>query len=72
MNSAQLVLTVLVVYLGVGALVGPAFVFVAANKSVGGARESGIVFRLFVLPAAIVLWPLILGSIPRLKRGEAQ
>ncbi|MEM6731612.1 MAG: hypothetical protein AAF658_08650 [Myxococcota bacterium] len=68
MTAAKLVLWLFYGYLAIGALVGPAFVFVFANRWVGGAKESGILFRFFVLPASIVLWPLVLVSIGRLRR----
>ncbi len=68
---ARVVVWALYAYLAVGVSVGPPFVFYAANRTVGGARESGFLFRLFVLPASIVLWPFILGAAGRLRRGDA-
>jgi hypothetical protein len=47
-------------YLMTGLLVAIWFCFFGAGKIDAGAARSGIGFKLIILPAALLLWPLVL------------
>ncbi|MGF1544129.1 MAG: hypothetical protein ACFB00_06475 [Parvularculaceae bacterium] len=48
-------------YLGVGLVVGAAFLFLAAGKLDDAANGASLWFRLTSLPGAALLWPFVLG-----------
>lgn len=47
-------------YLMIGLLVGIWFCFFRAGRIDPGAARSGIGFKLIILPAALLLWPIVL------------
>lgn len=67
MSGATWVAYTLYGYVAVGGVVGPLFVFLLAPRWVPGVRESGLLFRLFVLPGSVVLWPFIVAAVRRLR-----
>lgn len=52
--------TVVLTWLAVGLLVAVPFLLFAVGRAVEGARGSSLAFRLVVLPAAALLWPICL------------
>ena len=55
-------------YLLAGLIPGAWFCFVRVGRIDPGAAHSGISFKLIILPAAILLWPLVLHKL--LKAGK--
>jgi len=55
-------------YLLAGLLVGCWFCFFQAGRTDAGAAQSGIGFKLIILPAALLLWPLVLSK--RIKKEK--
>jgi hypothetical protein len=51
---------VVVTWLAVGLLVGVPFLAFAAGRVVEGAAGSSLMFRLMMLPGAVLLWPILL------------
>ncbi len=51
--------TVLLVYLGIGAVVGVAFVTVGIDR-VDVAARGAYPFRALILPSLVALWPIVL------------
>jgi hypothetical protein len=47
-------------YLLIGLLVGAWFCFFRVGRTDPGAAHTSIGFRLIILPAALLLWPLVL------------
>ncbi|MGF1510705.1 MAG: hypothetical protein ACFB9M_14525 [Myxococcota bacterium] len=47
-------------YLGLGAVVGTAFVFRGAAVVASGARGAGWGFRVLIWPGSVGLWPFVL------------
>jgi hypothetical protein len=47
-------------YLLAGLIPGAWFCFFRAGRVDAGAAHSGLMFKLIILPAAILLWPLVL------------
>lgn len=71
MFLAQLILLILAVYVGVGFVIGVAFVARGVDHVDPAARGSGAVFRLLILPGCVALWPLIAQTwIARARRWE--
>lgn len=63
MASIEMVETVLwglAVYAAVGAAFALLFLLAGLNRIDNGAKGSGLVFRLLILPGLIALWPLML------------
>jgi hypothetical protein len=56
----QLVLTVLVAYLGLGVLFAIPFVIVGAGRVDPVARHAPVAFRLVIIPGSAALWPWLL------------
>lgn len=52
--------TLVTAWLAIGALVAVPFLLFAVGRAVDGARGSSVAFRLLVLPAAALLWPIVL------------
>jgi hypothetical protein len=50
-------------YLAVGLIVALWFCFAQIGKLDAGAEHSGISFKLLMLPASLLLWPLIIKKI---------
>lgn len=57
-------------YLGLGLLFALAFVGRGASRIDPAARQSGIGFRLLILPGAVAFWPLLAYRWLRAFRGE--
>jgi hypothetical protein len=55
-------------YLMTGLLVAIWFCFFQAGRIYAGAARSGVGFKLIILPAALLLWPLVLCK--RMKREK--
>lgn len=51
---------VAVTWLAVGLLVGVPFLAFAVGRVVEGAAGSSLMFRLMMLPGAVLLWPVLL------------
>lgn len=47
------------VYAGIGVLVALGFILVGGPRKVPGFRGSGILFRAWILPSGVILWPLL-------------
>ena len=60
-TSEGLVVWTALVYLALGIPAGLVFVLLLAPRLDPGARAGSILFRLIVLPAAVLLWPLVIG-----------
>jgi hypothetical protein len=56
---AEMLLVALAVYLGCGLLFGAAFVVAGVGRVDAAARGSSVLFRLFILPGTVALWPLL-------------
>lgn len=52
--------TIVVTWLATGALVAVPFLAVAVGNVVEGAAGSSLMFRLLMLPGAVLLWPVVL------------
>lgn len=65
----------LLIYLGVGLLVGLGFIWRGVNRVDPVAAASPLIFRLVILPGSVGLWPVVLlmwiGS-GRAKGGGAE
>ena len=70
MKTAEWILTVVGIYAGAGVLFGIAFGLRGAQRIDPGAKGAHPLFRLFILPGAAVLWPLLLGRWIRAARGR--
>lgn len=60
-TSEGLVVWTALVYLALGIPSGLVFVLLLAPRLDPGARAGSILFRVVVLPAAVLLWPLVIG-----------
>lgn len=52
--------TIVLTWFAIGVLVSVPFLLLAVGRAVAGAKGSSIAFRLVVLPAAALLWPVLL------------
>lgn len=52
--------TAVLAWCAIGLLVAIPFLLVGVGRAVEGASGSSVAFRLVVLPAAVLLWPVIL------------
>ncbi|MEQ9616520.1 MAG: hypothetical protein RLN60_00625 [Phycisphaerales bacterium] len=59
-NAAQLVVTIVAVYAGVGLVVALLFLFLAVKRIDPAANGASRGFRVLVFPGAAALWPVIL------------
>lgn len=53
-------LTVVLIYLAVGLLIGAGFAMRGVNRVDSAAADSPLVFRLMILPGCVGLWPIVL------------
>lgn len=60
-TSEGLVVWTGLVYLALGMPIGLLFVLWLAPRLDPGAKAGSILFRVIVLPAAVLLWPLVIG-----------
>ena len=60
---------VVATWFAVGALVAVPFLLFAVGAAVEGAKGSSVAFRLMMLPAAALLWPIVLRLWIRSRRG---
>lgn len=54
------------VYLTVGLCFGIWFVAFAVQRVDDAARDSGVTFRLLILPGAVALWPVLISKVTKL------
>jgi len=66
---AQVVVMIVGVYIGLGALFAAAFAFRGAGAIDPVAREATFGFRLLIIPGAAALWPLLLLRWVRCRKG---
>jgi hypothetical protein len=59
----MLLVSLIYSYLSAGLVPGAWFCFFRAGRIDPGAAHSGLSFKLIILPAAILLWPLVLHKI---------
>jgi len=59
-TTLNVILTIVVVYLGCGFAFAIPFVITGANKIDEGAQGATWGFRIIIIPATIVLWPILL------------
>ncbi len=52
--------TIVTIWLAIGVLVAVPFLLVGVGRVVDGAKGSSVAFRLLVLPATALLWPVVL------------
>lgn len=69
---AQLIVSVLALYLGVGLIFGVAFVWRGAPRIDPAARGTSLGFRLLILPGSAALWPLLARRWWRATRAGAE
>lgn len=69
MSIVELALGVAAAYVGIGLLVGLAFVSVGIGRVDEAARGSSIAFRALVLPGCVALWPVVLAKWARGRRS---
>ena len=73
----NIILTILLIYLSCGFVFAIPFVIKGANKIDEGAHGATWGFRLIIMPATIVLWPVLLKKWMKVKphqtssKGEA-
>ena len=61
---------IVVTWLGAGLVVGVPFLAFAVGRVVEGAAGSSLLFRLLMLPAATLLWPVVLHRWLTARRSE--
>jgi hypothetical protein len=71
MSAAESLAALLAVYAVSGAVFAPAFAWRGAAQLDPAARDSGLGFRLILLPGAAALWPLLLAKWVRSRRTPA-
>lgn len=59
---AEMILLAVAAYLGCGLLFGFAFVVVRIERVDASARDTSMLFRLFILPGTMALWPFLAGK----------
>ncbi|MFK7790570.1 MAG: hypothetical protein AB8C95_13895 [Phycisphaeraceae bacterium] len=57
---AQVLLSIVGLYVAVGLMVGVAFVLRGVNRADPAAGQSPFVFRVMILPGCVGLWPVVL------------
>ncbi|MEM1329584.1 MAG: hypothetical protein AAGG07_03385 [Planctomycetota bacterium] len=72
MNAVTLIVSVLAVYLAIGAVFAIAFVTRGLGRVDPAAGEGTRWFKLLILPGCAALWPLMLGAWARAKPGATQ
>jgi hypothetical protein len=60
LQIASVIVTLLVLYLGIGVVFAIAFVVSGVHRIDPVARNSGSGFRIMILPGSVALWPLLL------------
>jgi len=60
MSTAEWIVTILTVYVGIGALFGVAFAVRGAGVLDPVPKSSGWRFRAVLFPGSVALWPLLL------------
>ena len=69
MQTAQLLVWLLTIYGGIGALVAALFLFIGIDRIDEDARGS-YAFRPLLIPGVIVLWPVVIARWIELEGGR--
>jgi hypothetical protein len=59
MDIAHTILTLAAVYLALGVLFSLFFVTIGIGRIDPAARGAGITFRILMIPASVILWPML-------------
>lgn len=70
MNSAQIILVIVVAYMAIGFVVAVTFVCFGITSVDPVAKGSSMRFRVLIIPGTAALWPIMLRKWCAAKRGE--